>query len=50
MGMYLRESTYTEVKFGKEKANIEVVGVTKGFAEISNFSFSSGGDFPVSLN
>ena len=39
VGMYLRESTYTEVKFGKEKTNIEVVGVTKGFAEISNFSF-----------
>lgn len=46
VGMYLRESTYTEVKFGKEKTNIEVVGVTKGFAEISNFSFSAGWDFP----
>lgn len=47
-GIYLRESGYKQVKIGKQKANLSIVGVTEGYAEISNFTFAFGNDFSAS--
>lgn len=37
-GIYLRESGYKQVKIKRQKANLSIVGVTEGYAEISNFT------------
>ncbi|MCH1942347.1 ABC transporter permease [Holdemania massiliensis] len=44
-GMYLRQSTMKQVKFGKEKADLTIVGVTEGYSEISNLALTAGFDF-----
>ena len=47
-GIYLRESGYKQVKIKRQKANLSIVGVTEGYAEISNFTFAAGNDFSES--
>lgn len=44
-GMYLRASSFQEVSYKTQKQSANLVGVTSGYAEISNISFSQGSDF-----
>lgn len=44
-GMYLRASGFQEVTYNSKKQSANLVGVTPGYAEISNLSFERGADF-----
>lgn len=44
-GMYLRASSFQEVTYNWQKQSANLVGVTPGYAEISNISFEEGADF-----
>ena len=44
-GMYLRASGFQEVTYNSKKQSANLVGVTPGYAEISNISFEQGADF-----
>ena len=44
-GMYLRASGFQEVTYNSKKQSANLVGVTPGYAEISNISFEQGTDF-----
>lgn len=44
-GMYLRNSFYQEIRFGKEKEYCNLAGVTDHYTLVSNLSFAAGGDF-----
>lgn len=44
-GMYLRASSFQEVSCKTQKQSANLVGVTPGYAEISNISFAQGSDF-----
>lgn len=44
-GMYLRNSIFKEVAFGKEKEFSSIAGVTDGYADVSSLNFSAGDNF-----
>lgn len=44
-GMYLRASGFQQVTYNTKKQSANLVGVTPGYAEISNLSFERGADF-----
>ncbi|WP_252213594.1 ABC transporter permease [Clostridium sp. VAP41] len=44
-GLYLRVSSYKEVKYKTTKQSTNLVGVTQGYAEISNILIEHGSDF-----
>lgn len=45
--VYLRLETTKEVVIGKTKDYLSVVGVTEGYADVSNLQFSMGDDFSI---
>lgn len=45
--IYLRVESTKEVGIGKTKEYIPIVGVTEGYAEVSNLNFSLGSDFSI---
>lgn len=44
-GMYLRASSFQQVSYNSQKQSANLVGVTPGYAEISNISLEQGSDF-----
>ena len=44
-GIYLRASGFQEISYNGKKQSASLVGVTPGYAEISNISFEQGADF-----
>lgn len=44
-GMYLRASGFQQVSYNSQKQSANLVGVTPGYAEISNISLEQGADF-----
>ena len=45
--IYLRAETTKEVGIGRQKENLSIVGVTEGYADVSNLLFSMGSDFSI---
>ena len=45
--IYLRAETTKEVGIGRQKEYLSIVGVTEGYADVSNLLFSMGSDFSI---